>query len=91
MSHPTLGTCIIKSLRLGQMDSDLAGALLTAERNKVRHRTEDRYWDYKEELLLNDPYKTAEFAKDVLAFHNTDGGVIIELQMTMPQTECLQT
>ena len=59
------------------MHPDLPAALLTQERNKVRVRGEDRHWDYKEKLPLNDAYAVSEFAKDVLAFRNTDGGVII--------------
>jgi hypothetical protein len=59
------------------MHPDLPAALLAQERNKVRVRTEDRHWDYKEKLSLADSYAIAEFARDVLAFHNTDGGVII--------------
>ena len=77
MAFPTLSSSILQSLRIGHMHPDLPSALLTQERNKVRTRTEDRHWDYKETLLLTDPYAVAEFAKDVLAFHNTDGGVII--------------
>jgi hypothetical protein len=59
------------------MHPDLPATLLTPERNKVRTRGEDRLWDYKEKLVLTDPYAVAEFAKDVLAFYNTDGGAII--------------
>ena len=59
------------------MHPDLPSALLTQQRNKVRVRGEDRHWDYKEKLSLADPYAVSEFAKDVLAFRNTDGGVII--------------
>ncbi len=59
------------------MHPDLPSTLLTQERNKIRVRGEDRHWDYKEKLSLDDAYAVAEFAKDVLAFHNTDGGVII--------------
>jgi len=59
------------------MHPDLPAALLTRERNKVRVRGEDRHWDYKEKLNLTDAYSIAEFARDVLGFHNTDGGVII--------------
>ena len=77
MTFPTLSSAIVQSLRMGQMHPDLAAALLTQQRNKVRVRGEDRYWDYKEELNLADAYAVAEFAKDILAFHNTDGGVII--------------
>jgi hypothetical protein len=77
MAFPTLSSAIIQSLRRGQMHPDLPSALLTQERNKVRVRGEDRHWDYKEKLSLADAYAVAEFAKDVLAFHNTDGGVII--------------
>jgi hypothetical protein len=59
------------------MHPDFPTALLTPQRNKVRTRAEDRYWDYKEQLLLIDPYAVADFAKDVLAFHNTEGGVLV--------------
>ena len=59
------------------MHPDLPAVLLTQERNKVRVRGEGRHWDYKERLPLADPYAVADFAKDVLAFHNTSGGVII--------------
>jgi hypothetical protein len=76
VSHPTLISCIAQSLRLGQMVPDLAMALLEPPRNKVRNRTENRHWDYKRELLFNDPFQRAEFARDVAAFHNTDGGLI---------------
>ena len=77
MAFPTLSSAIVQSLRAGQMHPDLPAALLTQERNKVRVRGEDRHWDYKEKLNLIDAYAIAEFAKDLLAFHNTDGGVII--------------
>jgi hypothetical protein len=77
MAFPTLSSAILQSLRAGQMHPDLPSALLTQERNKVRVRAEDRHWDYKEKLSLSDAYAVAEFAKDVLAFHNTDGGTII--------------
>jgi hypothetical protein len=77
VSHPALSSSILKSLRLGHMDPELPAGLLTSARNKARNRTENRYWDYKEKLTLDDPYQVAEFAKDVLAFHNTEGGVII--------------
>jgi hypothetical protein len=61
---------------MGEMHPDLPGALLTQEKNKARNRTESRYWDYKQELRLDDAFQVAEFAKDVIAFHNTDGGLI---------------
>jgi hypothetical protein len=77
MAFPTLSSAIVQSLRVGHMHPDLPAALLAQERNKARVRSEDRHWDYKEKLSLSDPYAVAEFAKDVLAFHNTDGGVII--------------
>jgi hypothetical protein len=77
MAFPTLSSATVQSLRIGHMHPDLPAALLTQERNKVRVRGEDRHWDYKEKLPLNDAYAVAEFAKDVLAFRNTDGGVII--------------
>jgi hypothetical protein len=77
MAFPTLSSAIVQSLRTGQMHPDLPAALLTQERNKARVRGEDRHWDYKEKLTLTDAYAVAELAKDVLAFHNTDGGVII--------------
>src|SRR6266700_1250277 len=59
------------------MDPDLAGALLTPEKNKVRNRSEGTYWDYKEALLLSEKPRIAELAKDIVAFHNTNGGAII--------------
>jgi hypothetical protein len=59
------------------MDPGLPGALLNPARNRALNRAESRYWDYKVELHLTDPYRIAEFAKDVLAFHNTEGGLII--------------
>jgi hypothetical protein len=76
MFQASLGTCIVKSLHLGHMDPDLPDALVSRERNRVRNRTENKYWDYKKELTLEDAYQAAEFAKDVLAFHNSDGGMI---------------
>ena len=76
MSYPTLSSCIIQSLLLGQMVPDLPSALLEPSRNKVRNRSETRHWDYKQELVLNDAFQRAEFAKDIVAFHNTDGGLI---------------
>jgi hypothetical protein len=76
LAYPVLNSCIIKSLQSGQMHPELPAALLTPHRNKVRNRSETPYWDYKRELALQDPFQTAEFAKDVLAFHNTNGGLI---------------
>ena len=77
MSSLNLGSSIIKSLRLGHMDPDMPLALLDATKTKARHRSEGRYWDYKERLPLDTKFAISEFAKDVLAFHNTEGGVII--------------
>jgi hypothetical protein len=77
MSSLTLNSCIIKSLQLGQMHPELPNSLLTTARNKARHRTENRYWDYKQEIHLGDNFQIAELAKDILAFHNTEGGAII--------------
>ena len=77
LAFPTSSSAIVQSLRLGEMHPDLPAVLLTQERNKVRVRGEGRHWDYKERLPLADPYAVADFAKDVLAFHNTSGGVII--------------
>ncbi len=74
---PSLNSCIIKSLQTGQMSPDLPAALLTPAKNKARHRSENKYWDYKEDLRLTDAHKIAEFVKDVAAFHNTEGGLII--------------
>ena len=76
MSYVSLGSSILKSLHMGHMDPELPNALLSRERNRARNRTENKYWDYKRELSLEEPYQTAEFAKDVLAFHNADGGLI---------------
>jgi hypothetical protein len=59
------------------MDPDMPLALLDVTKTKARHRSEGRYWDYKERLPFDTKFAVAEFAKDVLAFHNTEGGVII--------------
>jgi hypothetical protein len=77
LAADNLGSCIFKSLQLGEMASELPSALLTPAHNKARHRNETKYWDYKGDLQLTDVFKVAEFAKDVLAFHNTDGGLIV--------------
>jgi len=77
VSTAALGSCIIKSLQLGHMDPALPVALLTPHRNKAQNRTEGLYWDYKESLSLTDRFKIAEFAKDILAFHNTNGGLVV--------------
>jgi len=77
MSYPALSSCIIKSLRLRQMEPDLPRALLSQDKTRAQNRTENRYWDYKEQLELDDVYQISEFAKDVLAFHNTEGGAIV--------------
>jgi predicted HTH transcriptional regulator len=77
MANPTLSSSILKSLQSGHMDLQLPAALLNSEKNKARNRTEGIYWDYKEALHLGDKFKIAEFSKDVAAFHNTNGGVII--------------
>src|SRR5262249_34030528 len=58
------------------MVPDLPAALLHPSKTRVRNRTENQHWDYKQELVLDDPFQRAEFAKDVAAFHNTRGGLI---------------
>jgi hypothetical protein len=76
MGYSSLNSCIIKSLQSGQMDPDFSAALLTPEKNKARCRTEGTYWDYQEMLILTERLAIAEFAKDVAAFHNTNGGAV---------------
>jgi hypothetical protein len=60
-----------------EMVSTMPDALLSHNRSEILHRDETELWDYKEDLLLDSPFKEAQFAKDVLGFMNAKGGVII--------------
>jgi Putative DNA-binding domain/NB-ARC domain len=44
---------------------------------EVNQKDETEYWDYKEDLDLENPLTVAKLAKWILAFHNANGGVII--------------
>jgi hypothetical protein len=77
MVPTNLAGSIVQSLRMREMSPSLINALLSHDRNKVLQRDETDYWDYKQELHLNTPSEIARVAKDVLAFHNTKGGVLI--------------
>jgi len=59
------------------MSPDFVPALLSANRQQVVHKNETPSWDYKVRLDLEHKAGVAEFAKDVLAFHNAGGGAIV--------------
>ncbi len=73
----SLRACIIESLRQGEMSPDLEAALLAQNRSQVNQKDETEYWDYKEDIDLDNPIKVAQLAKWVLGFHNSKGGAII--------------
>jgi hypothetical protein len=77
VAHVNLSSSIVQSLKMREMGPSLINALLSAGRNKVLHRDETDYWDYKRELRLETPSEIARTAKDVLAFHNTKGGLLV--------------
>jgi hypothetical protein len=77
MTTPSLSGCIVQSLRMREMVELLPDALLSENRTQILHHDEGDYWDYKEELNLDNPIETARFVKDVLGFHNAKGGVLI--------------
>jgi hypothetical protein len=76
MSPPILSSTILKSLQLSDVHPDLPVALLIPDQTRARNRTEGKYWDYKESLHLNTRHEIAEFVRDVVAFHNTEGGML---------------
>jgi hypothetical protein len=43
----SLSSCIVRSLKLGEMAQDLPEALLSRNRTQVLNRDETDYWDYK--------------------------------------------
>ena len=76
MTTNHLSSLISLSLKQQIMTTGFVDALLTRNRYEVLHRDENEIWDYKQELDLDNPIEIAQFAKDVLGFHNTKGGVI---------------
>jgi hypothetical protein len=76
MTPSSLSGSIVHSLKVREMSPRLLNDLLTHDRTRVIHKDESDYWDYKQELRLDNPSQIAQFAKDVLAFHNTRGGVL---------------
>lgn len=67
----------MQSLKKREMVPSLAQALLSSNRTEILHYEEKEYWDYKQEIHLDNPFEVARLAKDVLGFHNAKGGVII--------------
>lgn len=74
---PTLIASIKDSLSAGAMVDSFEECLLTTDRMRVRHRTENEYWDYKEAQNLSSDVSVARLARDLLGFHNAEGGVLI--------------
>ncbi|MBT9583868.1 ATP-binding protein [bacterium] len=77
MRTPTLAGCIVQSLKTRELSPQLAGALLSPDGKRVLRHDETEYWDYKEMLPLDSPQAVASFVKDVLGFHNAQGGLLI--------------
>ena len=75
-SPGSLTACILKSLKSEEMCSELDQALLTQNRSETRRKDETEYWDYKEDLDVDNPVDVAKLAKWVLAFHNSKGGAL---------------
>jgi Putative DNA-binding domain/NB-ARC domain len=73
----SLRVCIIESLQQGEMCKNLDEVLLERNNSHVNQKDETEYWDYKEDLDLQNPNKVAQLAKWVLGFHNSKGGAII--------------
>lgn len=73
----TLAGAIALSLKHGEMLDSLSKNLLSDDGNRAKRATEGEYWDYKEILDITTSYGEGEFAKDVLAFHNSKGGLIV--------------
>lgn len=72
-----LGETIRKCIAAREPVDELAQALLNSSRDKVRIRQEGDLWDYKQHIDLANAKSRANIAKDVLAFHNAQGGCII--------------
>ncbi len=65
--HQTsLRACIIESLQQGEMSPNLETALLAQNRSQVNQKDETEYWEYKEDLDLNNPIKVAQLNKTTL-------------------------
>ena len=76
MEQLSLSAAIVKSLKSGEMCLELESALLVQDRSKARRKDETEYWDYKEELNIENPEELTKLIKYVLAFHNSQGGVL---------------
>jgi predicted HTH transcriptional regulator len=72
-----LSACINRSLKSGEADPNIVEALLEPTRTKLRHRQENQFWDYKQQVNWENRVEAARFAKHVLAFHNAGGGLIV--------------
>ncbi|MEK6279361.1 MAG: RNA-binding domain-containing protein [Acidobacteriota bacterium] len=77
MAPSSLSGSIVHSLKAREMGSNFVDTLLSHNRTQLLHKDESDYWDYKEQLRLDTPSEIARLAKDVLAFHNSKGGVLI--------------
>ncbi len=77
MKTTSLFVAVSESLKRGEMIDEMPDLLLSQDRGKARRQTEHTYWDFKSVLDISDPRSEGEFAKDVLAFHNAKGGVLI--------------
>lgn len=73
----SLRSCVIESLKQGEMIADFKNSLLTADGTHVNLKDETDFWDYKQEIDLDNPCKIAQLAKWVLGFYNANGGAII--------------
>jgi len=77
MRSATLAGCVVQSLKLRELSPQLQGALLSSDSKRVLRHDETEYWDYKESLSLDTPQGVAAFVKDVLGFHNAQGGMLV--------------
>ncbi len=73
----SLSSAISESLKMGEVSRSFESNLLLDNKKKVRHKDETEYWDYKEDIDLNNPVELAKLAKRVLGFYNSKGGVLI--------------
>jgi hypothetical protein len=72
-----LGDAIRKSLAAGEPIPEFESTLLRPDRSAIRTRQEGDLWDFKERLDLNDAHTRAKVAKQILAFHNAQGGCLV--------------
>ncbi len=77
MKPSSLAGSIVASLRAREMSPTLPDLLLTPDRRQVLRHDETEYWDYKQELSLDKPAEVANFVRDILGFHNSQGGVLV--------------